>query len=309
MECGCLSSPLTIPDGSVARAFLTHFNDIGETMPAEILTKEQCKAYARDGYLILRSFFSQEEIELLANTARHDRQLDEHNISRADGEGGASRLAVWNQPGDGIYGMFARSDLMVGMVQQILDDEPYHYHSKMIMKDPRVGGAFAWHQDYGYWYHNGVLKPNMCSVMIAVDPASKENGCLQVIRESHLLGRIDHHQSGEQAGADLERVEAALKRMELIYCELEPGDIVVFHSNTLHRSDMNSSENPRWGMICCYNGRNNNPYKESQHPSYTPLDVVPRSSIVEVGRRGLTQEGGGSQWLDSNISPTASSLE
>ena len=52
----------------------------------------------------------------------------------------------------------------------MLDDEVYHYHSKMIMKDPRVGGAWTWHQDYGYWYQNGVLWPDLVSVFIAVDP-------------------------------------------------------------------------------------------------------------------------------------------
>ncbi len=29
--------------------------------------------------------------------------------------------------------------------------EIYHYHSKLMMKDPLTGGAFRWHQDYGYW--------------------------------------------------------------------------------------------------------------------------------------------------------------
>ena len=30
-------------------------------------------------------------------------------------------------------------------------DEIYHYSSKLMMKQPNVGGAFQWHQDYGYW--------------------------------------------------------------------------------------------------------------------------------------------------------------
>jgi ectoine hydroxylase len=67
-----------------------------------------------------------------------------------------------------------------------------HYHSKMIMKDARVGGAWAWHQDYGYWYQNGVLFRNLTSVFIAVGPATVENGCMQVLPYSHKLGMIDH---------------------------------------------------------------------------------------------------------------------
>jgi ectoine hydroxylase len=243
------------------------------------LSKQQLENYDHDGFITLKSFFTAEEINLLRDTARRDRKLAAYSISYADGAGGENRLALWNHSGNGIYGMFARRDRMVGMVQQILDDEPYHYHSKMIVKEPRVGGAWEWRQDYGYWYQNGALMPDLCSVMIAVDPATKENGCLQVIRASHLIGRIDHKLSGDRASADIERVNTALQRMEHVYCELEPGDCVVFHCNTLHRSDANRSERSSRGMICCYNARSNNPHKVSQRPD--------RGRRVErFGRRG-----------------------
>ncbi len=65
-------------------------------------------------------------------------------------------------------------------VEQLLEDEVYHYHSKMILKDARTGGAWAWHQDYGYWYQNGCLFPDLASAMTAVDRATKLNGCMQV---------------------------------------------------------------------------------------------------------------------------------
>src|ERR1700753_1622734 len=109
--------------------------------------------------------------------------------------------------------MVARSKSIVSCAEKLLGGEVYHYHSKMIMKDARVGGAWAWHQDYGYWYQNGVLSPMLCSASIAVDRATKENGCLQVIDGSHLLGRIDHTLTGDQAGADPERVQAVLQRL------------------------------------------------------------------------------------------------
>jgi hypothetical protein len=37
-------------------------------------------------------------------------------------------------------------------------------------------------------------------------------------------------------------------------------------------------------MICCYNAASNNPYKESHHPSYTPLEKVDDDEIVRVGK-------------------------
>ena len=261
------------------------------------LDDAQLADYRREGYCIARGFFDADEIDLLRRAAKEDRELDRHSFGRADGEGGTVRLSLWNHPGDGIYGMFARCERMVRSVERILEGEAYHYHSKMIMKDPRVGGAWTWHQDYGYWYQNGVLWPLLTSVSIAVDRANRDNGCLQVIPRSHELGRIEHVLSGDQAGADRERVDAVLARLPLVHCEMEPGDAIFFHANLLHRSDMNRSDEPRWSMICCYNAARNDPYKDSHHPRYTPLDVVPDSRIKEVGIRRFADAGGDVAWL------------
>ena len=93
--------------------------------------------------------------------------------------------------------------------------EVYHYHSKMSLKEPNVGGAWEWYQDYGYWYTNGILFPYMASCYIALDPATKENGCLQVLKGSHHMGRINHEE-GDQFAIDPERLEAAKKQFELV---------------------------------------------------------------------------------------------
>ena len=71
--------------------------------------------------------------------------------------------------------------------------------------------------------------------------------------------------------------------MELVYVEMAPGDVLFFHSNTLHRSDQNKSPNPRWSLICCYNTKHNNPYKASHHPSYQKLEIVPDNALKEMG--------------------------
>jgi hypothetical protein len=262
---------------------------ISQTTGARMkLTTDQIQFYHENGFLITKALFDPEEIELLKKTAKADKVLDDHSFGKADGEGGNIRLSLWNHPGDGIYGHFARCRRVVDNIELLLEDEAYHYHSKMILKDPKVGGAWAWHQDYGYWYENGVLFPDLASVMIAVDKATKENGCLQVIRKSHKLGRLEHGLTGEQAGANLERVSECLKVLDLIYVELEPGDAVFFHANTLHRSDQNKSEHPRWAMICCYNSKHNNPYKKHHHPCYTPLVKVSDESIKAIGMKRFT---------------------
>jgi ectoine hydroxylase-related dioxygenase (phytanoyl-CoA dioxygenase family) len=273
------------------------------------ISNQDVAAYERDGFIVVRGMLDPEEISLLSQSARQDRVLDQHSFDKADGEGGMVRLSLWNHPNDTIYGAIARCESIVGSAEKLLGGEVYHYHSKMIMKDAKVGGAWAWHQDYGYWYQNGVLFPLLTSAFIAVDRATRENGCMQVIKGSHLLGRIDHVQTGEQAGADRDRVEEILKRLDLVYVEMEPGDVLFFHANLLHRSDQNRSENPRWSMICCYNAARNDPYKESHHPRYTPLSKLPDSAIREAGFKRFGDAAGSADWLDTEKDTSATSLK
>ena len=277
-------------------------------MAKGVISDSAVVEYERDGYVLIRGMLDPVEIGLLSRAAREDRVLDQKSFKKGDGEGGVVRLSLWNHPTDTLYGMIARSQSIVETAEKILGEEVYHYHSKMIMKDARVGGAWTWHQDYGYWYQNGVLAPNLTSAYIAVDQATRENGCLQVIRASHTLGRIEHQLTGDQAGADPQRVEQILKRYELVHVEMSPGDVLYFHANLLHRSDQNRSDNPRWSMICCYNARSNDPYMESHHPRYTPLDKVPDNAIREAGARRFSADADNAAWLDDRKDLSARQL-
>lgn len=101
---------------------------------------------------------------------------------------------------------------------------------------------------FRYWYNNRAVAPDMASCMVALDPATRHNGCLQILKGSHRLGRVDHGpvvdpfgdaavamgESLEQHGADPERVQLAQAAgCERLHCELEPGDALFFHCNTL----------------------------------------------------------------------------
>jgi ectoine hydroxylase-related dioxygenase (phytanoyl-CoA dioxygenase family) len=250
------------------------------------LTDEQYESFQRDGYIIWRQLFAAEEMDLLLNIAKADAALSSEAYGRKDADGGVSMLALRNDLDDStIYSAIARSRRVVETMTSLLGAEVYHYHHKMMLKEPRVGVAWEWHQDYGYWYKYGCLFPDMASCLIAIDRASKENGCLQVLKGSHKIGRIEHGQTGDQVGADLERVNAAMERLPLVYCEMNPGDALFFHANLLHRSDQNRSENPRWSLICCYNTRHNDPFKENgRHPNYSPLNVWDDKRVLEVGQ-------------------------
>lgn len=258
-----------------------------------LFSPEHRAAYERDGYVLVRGLFDREEITVLRDAIEKDPQLRASLYDRKDAQGKATRMATWNHPGDSAYGLAARSHRVVDTMEDMLGGEVYHYHSKLTAKEPFEGGAWEWHQDYGYWYHNGCIFPYMASVMVALDKTTRENGCLQVLRGSHHAGRVDHGVlPGEQVGAEPRRVEEMLKRFERVYVEMEPGDGLFFHSNVMHRSDQNRSPNRRWTVLFCYNAARNDPYLEHHHPGYTPLSKVDDGAVKAAGLRFAEAEDG-----------------
>jgi hypothetical protein len=255
------------------------------------LSTAQQEQYQQDGYVIVPGLLRPEEVSLLYGLATDDATLRSHAFDLSDQAGKRTKLTLWFTPGDDTYGLLTRSERIVLAVQSLLGaGEVCHFHSKLMQKEPRVGGAWEWHQDYGYWYKNGFLYPDaMISVMVALTEATPQNGCLQVLRGSHRLGRLEHLFAGEQQGADAPFVEEALKRFEKVYVELQPGDALFFHSNLLHMSEANLSERPRWSLISAYNLSYNVPFREKNTSCITPVKVVADESILASKPAGLSE--------------------
>ena len=247
------------------------------------LSLDQISLYNKDGYLILKEFCSKREVDNLLDYVSKDSSITDNVLDLNDESGKKTKLSLWFTPGDNILGYLARSEKVVNSISQLLgSDSPVcHFHSKLLQKKPRIGGAWEWHQDYGYWYKNQFMFPNqLISIMVALSPSNKENGCIQFIKGSHKLGRLNHGFKGEQVGADMEMVNNALKTMEIVYSELNAGDALIFHSNILHRSAANLSENSRWSIISCYCSQSNLAYNESSSSWKEPIKVVPNDAIL-----------------------------
>ncbi|MBB1285791.1 phytanoyl-CoA dioxygenase family protein [Flavisolibacter sp. BT320] len=256
------------------------------------LTPDQMAAYHRDGYLLIKNFCSPGEVDKLYSTALEDDAMRKNALDLNDQSGKKTRLSLWFTPGNDVFGYLTRSEKIVNAVGQLLDsDAPVcHFHSKLMQKEPRVGGAWEWHQDYGYWYKNQFMFPDqLISVMVALTPANKENGCLQFIRGSHKMGRVNHGFAGEQVGADMVMVNNALQTMELVYGELSPGDALFFHPNLLHRSEANLSDHPRWSIIACYCSQTNLAYNETSTSWKTPVQAVPDEAILTWEAASLSE--------------------
>ncbi|MBE09225.1 MAG: phytanoyl-CoA dioxygenase family protein [Rhodospirillaceae bacterium] len=251
---------------------------------ASKLTKAEIATYHKDGLLFLRELFDPQEIDLLRRAMEEDPEIREHSLLRADQEGGATRISLWNRAGDSVYGLAARCEKIVDAAETLIGEPVYHFQSKLTAKDPKIGGAWEWHQDYGYWYYNGCVAPKLLSFMIALDRTDTENGCLKLVRQSHKLGRLDHVQvTPEQNCADPRHMDRILETHEVVDCILDPGDVVVFHANTLHRSEQNRSEKRRWTLLCCYNAISNDTVTRDDDRYYVPLEKVPNSAIKAAG--------------------------
>lgn len=248
------------------------------------LSEQQINAFNKDGYLIVRGGLTGEETIKLSGIALNDEIIKKNALDLNDSSGRKTRLTSWYTPGNDAYGLLTKSRRIIESVDKLLDGEApvCHFHSKLMQKEPKVGGAWEWHQDYGYWYKNEFLFPDqMISVMIAITDANKQNGCLQVIKGSHKMGRVEHGFSGEQVGAAQHYVDLALKTMELVYVELKAGDALFFHSNILHRSAANLSDTARWSLISCYNRASNRAYNEASLSHITPIEMVPDEALLE----------------------------
>jgi len=248
------------------------------------LTAAQIATYQKDGCLVVKDFLSKEEVKKLQDIAFEDGVMRKHAFDLNDQTGKKTKLTLWYKPGNDTYGLLTRSNRIIASTNELMDgDSPVcHFHSKLMQKEPKVGGAWEWHQDYGYWYKNEFLFPEqMMSVMIAITDANKANGCLQVIKGSHKMGRIEHGFAGEQVGASQHYVDLALKTMELVYVEIKAGDALFFHSNILHRSEANTSDTARWSLISVYNRAANIPYNEPSQSSTVPVNIVPDEALLK----------------------------
>ncbi|XP_076091450.1 L-proline trans-4-hydroxylase-like [Mytilus galloprovincialis] len=255
------------------------------------VTPKMKQSFDKYGYILVRGLLDNEEVEKVKKVfenATSEQILEDNKMRVSDGQGREAKLIVWSHPGNDVSGMVSRSQKVAGTCEKLMGEEVYHYHGKLVSKEAFTGGSHLWHQDYGYWYKNGCLLPNMMTVFIALDKCTKGNGCLQILEGSHTCGRLDHElMHGQQAIPDIKRVEQIKERCPLVWCEMNPGDALFFHSNMMHTSGQNSSPNRRWALLTAFNTKSNNPTKEHHHPCYTPLTKVPDAAIKECENYSL----------------------
>lgn len=120
------------------------------------------------------------------------------------------------------------------------------FRTMMVNKPPHRGARIGWHQDcWNYLDRNPML-----TVWTALDPATAENGCLQIIPGSHKRGHLcPKDTSGFLTD---EMVGEHCRDRDVVFLTMEAGDVAFLHNHLLHASDANRSGQHRRALSVCY---------------------------------------------------------
>ena len=247
------------------------------------LTQDEIASYKALGYVIIRGLFDAKEMELVRAVCQSDPSVEASLKTIVDVKGKTWGAAVWTGLNDSLVSVITQTARMVEAVEALVGSTPYHMYSKIVQKPAHDDSTVSWHQAFPAWYREGCLFPDFftdCS--IAITDNTKANGCLQVIEKSHLLGRVDCVEIGNALLCDPKYITNALKHLKIIDCEMAAGDTVFFHSNTIHGSLENKTNETRILMHCHYNAMSNRPSQENlEAHSCLPINKMPDSAIKD----------------------------
>ena len=226
-------------------------------------TIQQLKQYRQEGFLLVPNLLSVEEVAALNTDVPRLLTGEGSSMHREHEHSGAVRQVYNSHRHVPTFRNLARHPQIVEPVQQILQNSFYIWHSKLNVKEAFEGTVWLWHQDYGYWIYDGV-DSKLMSVMIFLDPATLNNGCLMVISGSHSWGRLEHNSdttttSYKQWCIHKSVLKEKVREAEIQQITGQPGDALFFDCNLVHSSNHNLSPIPRKSLIIAYNDIDNKP--------------------------------------------------
>ncbi|WP_116368283.1 phytanoyl-CoA dioxygenase family protein [Parahaliea mediterranea] len=250
-----------------------------------------------NGYTIVRNVLSAQDIELLRERIDHVLKL-EKVLSKDPLQEHFPPYRFDNGVIHDVYQRFgffrkyAELDPILDCVESALGRSFYMYDNTLLYKPRDKENEVPWHQDY-------MSRPKESQKLItwiAIDDATKENGCLKVIPGSHRAGFRDWYRvRGETHHDRLKLDSEEVGRAE--YVELPAGDAIIFSNYLVHSSEQNMSNEPRRAFRIAYKGLDNAkvprgvPILIRHHlEDYSRLDNLEqvgkwRAMIHRIGRR------------------------
>jgi len=142
---------------------------------------------------------------------------------------------------------FAKNPQILDMVEQLIGPDFALWNSSFFAKPANGGHATPWHQDGEYW---PITPLATCTVWIAIDSATVENGCLRVIPGSHRDQKLlSHHTNpSDEVTLNQELDNHNFNEAEADDIILEAGQISLHDVYLVHGSETNNSNHSRRGM-------------------------------------------------------------
>jgi hypothetical protein len=138
---------------------------------------------------------------------------------------------------------------LLDLVEQVLGPDVILWGSSMFGKPAGSGKRTQWHQDSHWWPMRPLVT---CSVWMAVDESSRDNGCLQFIPGSHKWPVLPHLDEKSQGVIGNSIEQSMLDEMSLRLVELAPGRFSMHQANLVHGSEENRSARRRAGLVIRY---------------------------------------------------------
>jgi non-heme Fe2+,alpha-ketoglutarate-dependent halogenase len=211
-----------------------------------MLTPEEIAFFEENGYV---GPFDLSAPELVAAARR---AIDEELLVRESPVYGGRSGRDWHLVSRLVYDLCTH-EAVVERVAGVLGPDILLWRSQMFYKRPG-DGVTAWHQDYNFPgpFKVPAIDPAVTvTAWIALDAATIENGCLELIAGSHRDGRLETVKSDEGEGifGRNYRLEREVSEDDVVAkMTLEPGQFVLFSNLTVHGSGPNESDMTRLGI-------------------------------------------------------------
>jgi hypothetical protein len=146
---------------------------------------------------------------------------------------------------------YVRSPGILDLVEQVLGTDIICWGAHVFCKLAGTGLAIPWHQDGQYW----PIRPlASCTVWIALDDSTVENGCLRIVRGSHRMKTMYHHRLDERPDHALDQCidESEFDASQVVDIQLQAGQMSMHDVYAIHGSRANTSNRRRAGFTIRY---------------------------------------------------------
>jgi hypothetical protein len=158
--------------------------------------------------------------------------------------------------GEGVRGSRAFLDLardaeIVDLVSDVIGTDVILWGCHVFCKPAGEGYETPWHQDGHYW----PIRPlATCTAWVALEPSTRENGCLRVIPRSHIGARLHPHLTEDRNDLTLnQRLPAeTFDEASAVDLELQPGQMSLHDVYMIHGAAANRSGQRRTGVALRY---------------------------------------------------------